>query len=123
MEQVRNAQFAPPEGTYITGEWLHPELGWIPYTAIRGESEIMDAVFDAFLASNPAPYQEHEMTEAEVKQLRMMVYASESDPLFMEWQYDETPHTHAIWMDKVRDIKLRYPLPISQTTLAEEDAL
>lgn len=58
MEQVRNAQFIAADGSIITGEWLHPSLGWIPHTAVRGESEIMDAVFDAFLALPPAPYVE-----------------------------------------------------------------
>lgn len=56
MEQVRNAKFSSADGVAITGEWLHPAFGWIPHTAVRGESEIMDAVFDAFLALPPAPY-------------------------------------------------------------------
>ena len=56
VEQVRNAKFSTADGFFITGEWLHPSLGWIPHTAVRGESEIMDAVFDAFLALPPAPY-------------------------------------------------------------------
>ena len=42
--------------------------------------------------------------------LRKAAYIAESDPLYMEWRYDETDETQAYWMDKVRDIKLRYPL-------------
>jgi len=58
MQQVRNAKFITPNGAMVDGEWLHPDFGWIPHTAVRGESEIMDAVFDAFLALPPAPYVE-----------------------------------------------------------------
>lgn len=43
--------------------------------------------------------------------LRKAAYIAESDPLYMEWKYDETDETNAYWLDKVRDIKLRYPLP------------
>ncbi len=60
MEQVRNARLSTPDGSSITGDWRHPLLGWIPHTAILGESEIMDAVFDAFLALPPEPYVEPE---------------------------------------------------------------
>ena len=42
--------------------------------------------------------------------LRKAAYIAESDPLYMEWCYDETDETQAYWMDKVREIKLRYPL-------------
>ena len=41
---------------------------------------------------------------------RKAAYIVESDPLLAEWKYDETAETHAYWMDKVREIKLRYPL-------------
>ena len=44
------------------------------------------------------------------RQMRKAAYIAESDPLLAEWKYDETDETHAYWMDKVREIKLRYPL-------------
>lgn len=56
-------------------------------------------------------------TKEQIQLLRAEAYRIESDPLFMEWQYDETDETHAIWMDKVREIKLRYPLPNEAATL------
>lgn len=37
-------------------------------------------------------------------------YESESDPLFLEWQYDKTAVAEQTWRDKVTEIKLRYPV-------------
>ncbi|HGF3775506.1 TPA: hypothetical protein ACF37B_004442 [Vibrio parahaemolyticus] len=42
---------------------------------------------------------------------RQEAYRSESDPLYMEWQYDQTPEKEQAWRDKVAEIKARYPLP------------
>ncbi len=41
---------------------------------------------------------------------RAATYREESDPLYMEWQYDQTPESEAIWRNKVLEIKHRYPL-------------
>lgn len=41
---------------------------------------------------------------------RKAAYAKESDPLFLEWQYDKTSATEAKWRDKVAEIKLRFPI-------------
>lgn len=41
---------------------------------------------------------------------RRTAYKSESDPLFMEWQYDQTPESEQAWREKVQEIKARYPL-------------
>ncbi|MGI2183337.1 hypothetical protein ACRN9F_13960 [Shewanella oncorhynchi] len=41
---------------------------------------------------------------------RKAAYTQESDPLFMEWQYDKTPATEAKWRAKVLEIKARYPV-------------
>ena len=41
---------------------------------------------------------------------RKEAYAKESDPLFLEWQYDKTSSTEAKWRDKVAEIKLRFPI-------------
>lgn len=42
---------------------------------------------------------------------RRKAYLLESDPLYMEWQYDQTPEKEKAWRDKVAEIKARYPLP------------
>lgn len=42
---------------------------------------------------------------------RRAAYVAEADPLFLEWQYDETPEKEKAWRDKVAEIKARYPLP------------
>lgn len=47
----------------------------------------------------------------DVFELRNSAYKSESDPLYMEWQYDKTDESERAWRDKVAEIKTRYPLP------------
>lgn len=42
--------------------------------------------------------------------LRKQAYKSESDPLFIESQYDKTDESEKAWRDKVEDIKNRYPI-------------
>lgn len=42
---------------------------------------------------------------------RRTLYLTEADPLFLEWQYDETPEKEKAWRDKVAEIKALYPLP------------
>lgn len=41
---------------------------------------------------------------------RRMAYATESDPLYMEWQFDGTDAAETAWRTKVLEIKARYPL-------------
>ncbi|AQT92889.1 hypothetical protein [Pseudomonas azotoformans] len=42
---------------------------------------------------------------------RRTLYVTEADPLFLEWQYDETSEKEKAWRDKVAEIKALYPLP------------
>lgn len=42
--------------------------------------------------------------------IRKTAYKAESDPLYMEWQFDQTAESEQAWRDKVAEIKLRYPL-------------
>ncbi|MGL4869923.1 MAG: hypothetical protein ACRC48_06885 [Aeromonas veronii] len=42
---------------------------------------------------------------------RSEAYRRESDPLYLEWKYDQTPEAEQVWRDKVAEIKARYPLP------------
>ncbi|HDM8044319.1 TPA: hypothetical protein P0E04_002474 [Vibrio campbellii] len=57
-----------------------------------------------------AAEQEKQQLE-EVMNKRKAAYRRESDPLFMEWQFDGTPESEALWKRKVEEIKARYPLP------------
>lgn len=41
---------------------------------------------------------------------RKAAYREESDPLYMEWQYDLTAESEQAWRDKVAQIKQRYPI-------------
>ncbi len=61
------------------------------------QSEINKALFD------------DKMRQA--KASRQAAYKTESDPLYMEWQYDQTPESESAWRSKVAEIKARYPLP------------
>lgn len=55
--------------------------------------------------------QQFELSQHVVK--REAAYAKESDPLYMEAQFDGTPESIQKWRDKVAEIKARYPLPAS----------
>ncbi|EPH6098226.1 hypothetical protein ACS0KQ_003253 [Vibrio cholerae] len=46
-----------------------------------------------------------------VQNERKNAYVKESDPIFIEWQYDQTEEKEKAWRDKVAEIKARYPLP------------
>lgn len=69
---------------------------------------------ESFLLANglTVPIEEVELvyTESEAKSARQSAYKLESDPLYMEWQYDQTAESEKDWRDKVTEIKLRYPL-------------
>lgn len=41
---------------------------------------------------------------------RQAAYKAESDPLYMEWQFDQNAESEQAWRDKVTEIKARYPL-------------
>ncbi|KJZ14691.1 hypothetical protein TW85_08155 [Marinomonas sp. S3726] len=41
---------------------------------------------------------------------RKRAYKAESDPLYMEWQFDQAPESEQAWRNKVAEIKARYPL-------------
>lgn len=54
--------------------------------------------------------QQKSFEEAQNVIKRKEAYRIESDPLFMEWQYDNSPEAEHIWRNKVAEIKVRYPL-------------
>ncbi|MBD6946520.1 hypothetical protein [Vibrio parahaemolyticus] len=55
---------------------------------------------------------------SEVISRRVADYQKESDPLYMEWQYDQTAESEKAWRDKVAEIKARYPLPTEMQSAA-----
>lgn len=55
-----------------------------------------------------------EIAEIELNKIheqRQKAYKEESDPLYLEWQYDQTAEKEQVWRDKVAEIKARHPLP------------
>jgi len=53
-------------------------------------------------------------SDAEVDRLKVVTarkraYATITDPLFMEWQYDQTPESKAAWTEAVAKVKRDFP--------------
>ena len=71
---------------------------------------------ERFLLENgfTLPFNELELiyTKDEALDVRKKAYKTQSDPLYMEWQFDKTAETEQAWRDKVAEIKARYPLPL-----------
>lgn len=58
----------------------------------------------------PKPQPEPEPPTLEQQQVaRADAYAKEADPIFFKWQRSEA--TEQEWLDKIEEIKLRYPYP------------
>ncbi|RZQ54923.1 hypothetical protein C1E23_01160 [Pseudoalteromonas phenolica] len=45
---------------------------------------------------------------------RKQAYKLEADPLYMTWQFDQTPEAEQAWRTKVEEIKARYPKPMAK---------
>ncbi|WMN59292.1 hypothetical protein NI389_13890 [Pseudoalteromonas xiamenensis] len=52
-----------------------------------------------------------EYSDEEAEIARKSAYQLESDPLYMEWQFDQTDEAKQRWLAKVAEIKTRYPFP------------
>ncbi|WP_394179615.1 hypothetical protein [Marinomonas posidonica] len=65
----------------------------------------------ALLEEPPSPELTLEERLVQAQANRASAYKAESDPLYMEWQYDQTDEAEQKWRDKVTEIKARYPLP------------
>ena len=50
-----------------------------------------------------------EIITAQAEAARQEAYAKEADPLFFKYQRDEVSKQE--WLDKIAEIKLRYPKP------------
>ena len=74
--------------------------------AFMAELGMSEDVIDSVLAQH-----NYELTEGQLAR-RQRAYEAESDPLFLEWQYDKTAVAEQIWRDKVAEIKARYPLTV-----------
>jgi hypothetical protein len=46
-----------------------------------------------------------------VLQIRKGRYSKEADPLYMEWQFDQTEEAFNLWRAKVAEIKASHPIP------------
>lgn len=55
------------------------------------------------------PIIEAEKAHDQVKRSRQAAYQTEADPLYFGWQRGE--NTEQDWLDKVADIRARYPYP------------
>jgi len=51
-------------------------------------------------------------TPEEITALRQAAYSKESDPIFFMWQRGQA--TEQEWLDKIAEIKQRYPMPKSE---------
>ncbi len=85
--------------TYIFEKENHNDTSADYMMAIGMDSEQVDAVLRQ---------QTFELSQNTDK--RQLAYKNESDPLYIEWQYDNDVKKEQIWRDKVEEIKLRYPL-------------
>lgn len=63
------------------------------------------------IPADVAALAEKEQAIFDVEAERRRAYKEESDPLFMEWQFDGTPESESKWRDKVSEIKVRIPFP------------
>ena len=99
---IRNPQYNA-FGT-IDCEVNHPTLGWIPFTAT---SEDYPEIFQAAEKMQPAPYVPTPVAKEQQQANRAKAYKNEADPLFFKYQRGEA--TEAEWLDKIEEIRARYP--------------
>ena len=57
----------------------------------------------------PAEYVEPSVTQEQQSAYRQAAYTQEADPLFFKYQRGEA--TEQEWLDKVAEIRIRYPYP------------
>ena len=48
--------------------------------------------------------------------VRRVAFESEADPLFFKWQREEDGVTKQDWLDKIEEIRARYPYPVEEST-------
>lgn len=101
----------------VEGKWqsLEDHRGKIAYkkdgSGVFEIEELGELPDDVTLTEPPKPEPTFEERLASTTAQRAAAYKAESDPLYMEWQYDQTEEAKQAWRDKVAEIKERYPLP------------
>lgn len=70
--------------------------------------EIDGSYVDGVFIPKPQPEPEPPTLEQQ-QSARALAYKNESDPVFFRWQRGEA--TEQEWLDKIEEIKLRYPYP------------
>lgn len=113
INSVRNLTKVSGE-SYIDMEVLFEGFeDYIPFTATPDDSTVYGREL-YHLASTGYYGEVVEVVREEFKPdpvaLRKEAYTLESDPIYMEWQYDQDPEVEALWRAKVAEIKARYPL-------------
>ena len=73
-----------------------------------------DAVAGPHIMSQKADKYLCSLAEGNDSEQAKQRYKTESDPLFLEWQYDKTPESEQVWRDKVSEIKAQLPIGVSQ---------
>ena len=105
-------------GGRIDCEIDHPQHGWIPFTADPNDVEplgaqVFEAVKDTAAAyippPAPSPEEIAEQQRAEAQANRQAAFEREADPLFLKYQRGEA--TEQEWLDKIEEIRARYPYP------------
>ena len=76
------------------------------------QSGLDHLVSNGVLTQNESDELTSGFNEEKVILKRQSAYKSESDPLYMEWQFDQTTESEQAWRDKVTEIKARYPLTV-----------
>jgi hypothetical protein len=101
--------------------WANPEHIGICYD--NGDVVVyIDSgnLYDAIIAGNYGPIAAPQVIEGgpavvytpeEVTALRQAAYQAESDPIYFMWQRGES--TQKAWLDKIEQIKARYPEPLA----------
>lgn len=74
--------------------------------AFMAELGMSDEVIASVLAQH-----NYELTEGQLAH-RQHAYVAESDPLFLERQYNKTAASEQAWRDKVEEIKLCHPVTV-----------
>ena len=95
----------------VEGSWLvpayattvePPQFGIHEHPVWNGTAWVLQAI-----PSEPEPPAPPEPYVPPVDVQKRAAYEAESDPLFFKWQRGET--TQQVWLDKVNEIKARYP--------------
>lgn len=75
------------------------------------EINYRDPTAEEIAENEAAQAGEYDRLVAETQALRQSAYALESDPLFFKYQRSEDGVTKQAWLDKIDEIRERFPLP------------